>query len=397
MDQNYSANEAVASVAAASARDETARPTTARPYTEGARRSRQFKTTDLIPKRRWPLSALVIALLLAIVALNGIQYSIPSMEVTVGPAVASAFALESPRGLSTWYCNLLLLFSAAACIQIYLLRQHRRDDYRGTYRVWLWYAAVFVLASMASVTSLSEVFSQSLQKLVGPIGSSAFWPSLILFTGLSVLVVRGFFEVRRSRLAVIALVTIFLALAGTFLLQLVPAIASSISEFVPAAHGNLVLIAASSLLFGTIGFARFVYLEANGLIQVASDKESSAEKKSVRAAIKNAKKAEQAKKKSDHESKRKRAAERSLRDSGKDQSESETTATAAGSQKAGTKASASLLSKRLERNSGRPDNRVGSGQKLEQRANSMDADDDIPSGISKSELRRLRKQKRRAA
>ena len=335
-----------------------------------------------------------MALLLAILALNGLQYSVPSIEATIGPAVTSTFSLESPRGLNAWYCNFLLLLSGAASFQIYSLRQHRRDDYRGTYRVWLWFSALFVLSSVALVTPISDVVYQAFLRLAAPEGPSPILPAVVLFMALAVLVGRGYFEIRRSRLAVCSLSIAFLCYAGILLLQHWPALATSVSEGIPVTQGNLLLIAASSLLFGTLGFARYVYLEANGLIRAAGESESKAGGKSARAANK---KADKAQKKSARKSKRNSTVDHSPSDSDEGKVKSDTDASVNHSQKSGAKASNSLLSGRCERNSGRSDNRVGSGQKLDQRSISRDSEDDNPKGLSKSELRRLRKQKRHAA
>ncbi len=393
LDQNTSAHEAEAVPSKSSARETVARQIAARPYTEGARRSRQLKTTDLIPKRLWAISGLGIVLLLFIVALNGVHYAIPSLEATIGQSVVSSFSLDSSRGLNAWYCNLLLLLTVGASLQIYLLRQHRRDDYRGSYRVWLWFAAIFLAASFESVSSISEVLRDGFQQLAGPGDSSAFWSALILFTALSVLVVRGIVEVRRSRLAVVSLATFFVGYAGTLVLKQLPDLDVRVSGNLQAVHGNLVLIAVSALFFGTMSFARYVYLEANGLIRAGNNIEPRTGKKTTR--TKN-KKTVKVQKETARKLEQNVAKDRSERQSSNHPEETGIDIKP-DTRKVGTASPTSLLSNRLERQSERPDNRVGSGQKLDRQAYSSDSDEDGHSGLSKSGQRRLRKQKRRAA
>ncbi len=262
-----------------------------RTYTEGARRSRQFKTTDLIPKRIWSVAAVVALLLAAIAGLNLLHLHSPEWLTVIGEEGVAALSLDSGHGLAVWYSNFLLLLTSCVSLQLYLLRQHRRDDYRASYRVWMWLALIFLLASAASVTGISSLLKNLFTNAVGS-GSIAGGLTLVLavkILGLLLLVVRGLVEVRFSRLAVFALLVVFAAYGGAALMTEVPDVQSEASNFIHAARGNCLLLGATALLVSIIGFARYVYLEANGLIQPRVRKQSGSQTDSEPKSVKKAK------------------------------------------------------------------------------------------------------------
>jgi hypothetical protein len=239
----------------------------ARPYTSGARRSRQFKTTDLIPKRIWSVTAVIALLLAAIAGLNLLHLHSPDWVDVIGNEGVAALSLDSGRGIAVWYSNFLLLLTSCVSLQLFLLRQHRRDDYRGSYRVWMWLALIFLMASAASVTGIAAVFRNLVQHLAGaePGGSALLWVFLLKLAGLTLLVVRGLVEMRHSRLAVVGLLLVLAGYGMAHLINEVPEVRARSSEYVHAALGNSLLFACTALFVSVLGFARYVYLNANGL------------------------------------------------------------------------------------------------------------------------------------
>ena len=220
-----------------------------RSYTPGARRSRQFKTTDLIPKRMWSLAAVVALLLSAIAGLNLLHLNSPDWAGFIGEEGVAALSLDSGKGIGVWYSNFLLLMSACVSLQLYLLQQHRRDDYRGSYKVWMWLAVVFLFASAASVTGISAMARNLLSNVLG--SNTASQNLLLLFGlkigGLLLLVVRGMFEVRYSRLAVLGLLMVLMAYGTAAFVNDVPGIQARSSDFIHSALGNCLLVGATSV------------------------------------------------------------------------------------------------------------------------------------------------------
>lgn len=246
-------------------------------YTQDARRSRQFKTTDLIPKRIWSVTAVIALLFAAIAGLNLLHLNSPDWIDAIGSEGVAALSLDSGRGLGVWYSNFLLLLTACVSLQLYLLRQHRRDDYRGSYRVWMWLALIFLIASAASVTGISTMFRNLVSNLAGSgsVSRGLYWVLLIKLAGLTLLIVRGLIEVRFSRMAVLGLLVVLLTYGTAILINEVPDIQVRSSEYIHAALGNFLLVGCTALFLTVLGYARFVYLEANGLIKVRDESETS--------------------------------------------------------------------------------------------------------------------------
>lgn len=243
----------------------------ARPYTQGARRSRQFKTTDLIPKRLWSVVAAIALLLAAIAGLNLLHLNSPDWVEVIGEEGVACLSLESGRSLGVWYSNFLLLLTSCVSLQIFLLRQHRRDDYRGSYRIWMWLALIFLLASAASVTGVSTLFRNVVSNTLGSQeggGSTLFWVVAIKLVGLSLLIIRGLIEVRHSKLAFVGLVAVFLTYSMAHLINEVPDVQAQSSDYIHAALGNCLLFGSTALFVSVLAYARFVYLSANGLVLV---------------------------------------------------------------------------------------------------------------------------------
>ena len=249
----------------------------ARPYTHGARRSKQFKTTDLIPKRIWSMAALIALLFSAIAGLNLLHLNSPDWINVIGSEGVAAFSLDSGRGIGVWYSNFLLLMTSCVSLQLYLLRQHRRDDYKGSYRIWMWLAMIFLMASAASVTGISSICRNLFTHFISTesVGSGLFWVFLIKLVCLAMLIVRGLIEVRYSRLAVVGLLVVLLAYGTASLVHEVPDVQVQSKKFIHAALGNCLLLGCTSLFIAVLGFARFVYLDANGLIKSKPAEDSS--------------------------------------------------------------------------------------------------------------------------
>ena len=105
---------------------------TRRLYGYGAERRSQPKTTDLIPKRWFAYSTVVVLLISAVVLLNALAVYSPSMQNYIGNAGVAAISLQGNGTLASWFASVLLAFAAAYCLQVYYLRKHRCDDYRGS-------------------------------------------------------------------------------------------------------------------------------------------------------------------------------------------------------------------------------------------------------------------------
>ncbi len=238
-------------------------------YAGAARREQQPRITDLIPTRRW--AALVVGLSLAVIW-TGLQalYGYTQHEVIRAPSdLLRAFDLERVDSLAGWYATLQLAAMGVAALGIFSMRRHRLDDYRGRYRVWLWVAASCWLASIEVTAGLRLPLGTSLARLTGlTLDPVALWWWIPVSLGTMLCLIRTTLEVRRSRGSA---ALVLLAGAG-YLLVLV----DQVYPLLPAgtARGMAIsgawLAAHSCALFGLLIYARFVYLEAHGLIQTVA-------------------------------------------------------------------------------------------------------------------------------
>ena len=172
----------------------------------------------------------------------------------------------------------VLLLAAVTCLLIYSIRRHRIDDYRGRYRIWLAASAACLVLSANSVAGLHYVLADVAEpfhrldraarrrRLVARAGrSAAGWIAL-----------RAFFDVKECRLAGVAAarrrVVCHVAAAASYL-GFVPAMEPRIESMVA---GIATLLGHWLLLAAVVSYARFVVLDAQGLVRTRPRRPQSA-------------------------------------------------------------------------------------------------------------------------
>ncbi len=238
------------------------------PYSFGADRRSQLKTTDLMPKRLLSCMFVVLVLVASIGILNLLAAYAGHWSTQIGESGAVSLSLAGRGTLSSWFSSFLLIITGLASLQIYALRQHRRDDYRGTYRLWLWMSALFMVASLNCVVDLEAICANLLSSLAFVTFSRTSWlPMAIKLLILSSLVARGLYEVRESRGAFALVVVVWVAYSAAAVLQLPSTQPAMVSLGHDAVLGNCLLFATVALLLAELTYARFIYLQAHGLIK----------------------------------------------------------------------------------------------------------------------------------
>ena len=234
-------------------------------YSDAGKREGQLKTTDLLPISATGLGTVIAVCALIICALNYLAVSAPHWSAVLSSDAIRTISFSGNGSVSAWFSSFLLLMTSMASLQIYSMRRHRNDDYGGTYRVWLWLALVFVIASINCVVDFSSVI-QSLAIAAGyPSNGSLLLPLAIKFVALSIIFVRGILEIRQSRGATIAVVLAWIAYTSALVAQY-PAEQFGLTQNKDLAVGNSLLIGNLSCFAMSLLFARFIFLEANGLI-----------------------------------------------------------------------------------------------------------------------------------
>ncbi len=230
-----------------------------------ARRTQQLKTSDLIPIR-WLTYGLIAAGSLATIGvLNALQWiaSIPSD--LIDPMTRQAFSLTAPNSIASWCSAVGFILASLFGLQIFAMRRHRRDDYRGTYRVWLMLSSIFVIASLQCIVPLEKIGAALLAKAIR---SPVFVPGEIGIVGLKLAILAAVFartviELRHCRSATCLLVVTFLTFAFAISLE-VPAVAQALVPEAQFITDNLFLFGGFSLLNSVIAYSRYVSLDVQG-------------------------------------------------------------------------------------------------------------------------------------
>jgi hypothetical protein len=222
----------------------------------------QPRIADLLPKRRLTLWLWLLAAAVVIGALTSLDVASGGWSAQRPEVDWSAFRLDAPGSFARWVAALMLAWAGFAGLQIYLIRRHRADDYRGGYRLWSTAAVALMLASADAATSLHAFLGGLLGALFGASAHSTWIGlGLVLLAGVG-LGTRMVWEIMPSRgslaalsLAAMAYLTAVLSIAG--LLDAVPVR--------PSLLGAAAALCGHALVLLTVGvFGRYVFLEAHG-------------------------------------------------------------------------------------------------------------------------------------
>jgi hypothetical protein len=173
-----------------------------RTYADEALKENQHRLCDLIPKAWWTI--LLFLLLVPGGMLFGILQGYQHFHQQ-DDAVAATFALTGSGNLASWFASLLLLSAVVGSLQVYLLRRHKLDDYRGRYRIWLVVAAWSAIASLDASSGLHRLLDLVARRLPasGMLASADGWWLLIASGLTGVLGLRLLVEMRRTLVSVV--------------------------------------------------------------------------------------------------------------------------------------------------------------------------------------------------
>lgn len=247
----------------------------ARLYTIAAERRHQRKTTDLIPKRRMAYGITIVAFVLAIVTLNLLAIYSAGWQAVIGLDGVAVFKMWGPGTVSSWFTTVCWIAAAAVCLQVFVLRRHRNDDYDGTYRVWGWLTVACVFASLVCNVNLPAIAASMASYFTSISFTDPAWLPLAMIGMLaSVFVVRVLFEVRYSygTVAWVAFAWVVFGFATWAPLlsgQSQNAGGHLLFGWLDATLlvGNAMLIVAVSALMANLTYARYVFFRANGLVK----------------------------------------------------------------------------------------------------------------------------------
>lgn len=253
-------NPATAAVREPARPRKTARKKSRREYRPAAARRHQPKATDWIPKRGSAVAFFLLALGLLFSLLAAGDWLAGSAWVTGD--WRQRLSLTGNQPLSLWFSTVLLLVSSLASLQIHALRQHRSNDYRGTYRIWLWFSGLLLVASINCVLDLTGLAAGFFQGE----GRGHWWWLLpaVQLLALGAIFARGLVEVRQSPASLAVIGLVWIAYSTALVLRL-PGVETQIVGRDGTIAAGLNLFATFALFSGLTVYSRNIYLRANGL------------------------------------------------------------------------------------------------------------------------------------
>ena len=242
--------------------------TPSRHYSFGANRRCQPKTTDLIPKRICSYLLVVLSLLAVLWLITFLARQSNQWSAYLEESGTRLLAIRGQGSLASWFSSFLLIITGVASLQIYALRKHRCDDYRGSYRLWGWMAAILIMASINCVSDLTGVLGDlTIRLFIGESSNRVWMPFALKLVALSVLTVRGIYEVRASLGSLALVLFVWLAYVAAIVLQY-PMVDEALADLGPNTMlGNCLLFGTTGLFLAHITYARYVFLDAHGLIK----------------------------------------------------------------------------------------------------------------------------------
>lgn len=227
----------------------------------------QLKTSDLIPTRWLSFGLIAASSILLLGVVNLLDWLATRPSTVLDGAAAAALGLTAPNGLAAWLTIVVYFLACLFALQTFAIRRHRRDDYRGTYRVWLALAAVLLLASLQNAVPLDHILGLLVTKAIQlPAFASVELAGISLKIFLLFAIAgRLFIEIRHCRLASLLLV-VSLAAHALVALWGLPAVQTGWLANATWLTNNLPLFGALAVLHCVLAYSRFVCLDAQGML-----------------------------------------------------------------------------------------------------------------------------------
>lgn len=230
-----------------------------RSYSKSAVDERRVRIVDVVPIYAVHVALLYVAILATVAGLLALDHYFAR--------VIRWADLTRVDSLGTYLTAGSLFAGAMLAVLIYRIRRHRLDDYRGYYRCWLWFAGLLLFASVDSMLNFRHDVATGLEMAskLRFFGQTDGWWAVVWCVGFGSMLVRGMLEVRESygSLAVTMLGSVLLLGGVTLQLNLI-----DLPSTVPAGltlHAAQ-LLGVGLLLASLVQYARYVWMDAQGLI-----------------------------------------------------------------------------------------------------------------------------------
>ncbi|RCS41479.1 hypothetical protein DTL42_23285 [Bremerella cremea] len=230
-----------------------------RTYSKSAVDERRIRIVDVVPVYGVHVSLVYVAIVVMIAGLLALDHYFSR--------VIRWTDLNRVDSLGTYLASGSLFVAALLAVLIYRIRRHRLDDYRGYYRCWLWFAGLLLLASLDTMLNFRQDVAMGLETAskLRFFGQTDGWWAVVWCVGFGSMILRAAIEVRESygTLAVATLSSGLLLLGVTLQLDLVMLPSTLPAEITLHAAQ---LLGVGLLLASLVQYARYVWLDAQGLI-----------------------------------------------------------------------------------------------------------------------------------
>lgn len=236
-------------------------------YSDAAGVEHHPQITDFVPRRYRTIATFVLVGTIVTGALSALQVFVVPLAEAKGLKNAGSLGVAGAGGLASWFSAVLLIVASITCLITYSIRRHRIDDFRGRYRVWRGATLACLMMSAISVTGLHHTIAAGLTQLTGwsALHDGAIWWFVLPGLPMSWVGIRALLDVRECRLAttLLAAAAISYAASAVTYLGLAPIASDAIRSTIV---GAAILMGHWFLLAGAVSYARFVILDAQGLI-----------------------------------------------------------------------------------------------------------------------------------
>lgn len=238
-------------------------------YSEAAGVEHHPQITDFIPRRYRTITTIVFAGAAVTATLSAFEFFVLPLSAMQGLKNASTLGVSGAGGFASWISAVLLLLASITCAVTYSIRRHRIDDFRGRYRVWRGATLACLMMSAISVTGLHHFIAAGLTHLTGwsALRDGAAWWFVLPGLPMAWVGIRALLDARDCRLAssLLLAAVISYTVAATSFLGVAPLANPQVRTIVVGAS---ILMGHWFLLAGVISYARYVILDAQGLVPV---------------------------------------------------------------------------------------------------------------------------------
>jgi hypothetical protein len=227
----------------------------------------QPRLTDLVPRRLYVYAIFMAVGIGLIAGLEALYAWTPALAARTHDGTIATFDLDCEGSLAVWFSSMTLTLAGLTAVLVYTVRRHRKDDYQGIYRIWLWAAACWLLMSLDETASLHEGFKEMMACLTGTrlFGDGSIWWVTAYVFLLGAVGTRLLIDMRRCRLSTGAMIAAAVCYVAAVVVQMGLVMPESGAREVMVEEGaemlgNLLVLLAMGL------HARYVLLDAEGLL-----------------------------------------------------------------------------------------------------------------------------------